>query len=98
MDPGLDRYDGEHVVTAHPLMSADEWREAYQCAWDAFYTMEHVETLMRRAAASGVKTQKILKLAFISQATLRLPSKVSRFLASPKSADNCSWDPTFLVS
>jgi hypothetical protein len=69
MDADLNRYDSEHVTTAHPLMSGQEWREAYLRAWDTFYTKEHVETLMRRAAACGIKTQKIMKLAFISHAT-----------------------------
>ena len=65
----MNRYDSEHVTMAHPLMSTEEWLEAYQQAWDTFYTMEHVETLMRRAAACGIKTQKIMKLAFFSHAT-----------------------------
>jgi hypothetical protein len=69
MDPDLNRYDSEHVTMAHPLMSAEEWLEAYQHACDTFYTMEHVETLIRRAAACDIKTQKIMKLAFSSHAT-----------------------------
>ncbi len=68
MDPDLNRYDSEHVTMDHPLMSEQEWLEAYQRAWDTFYTMEHVETLMRRAAACGIKTQKLMKLAFGSYA------------------------------
>jgi hypothetical protein len=68
MDPDLNRYDSEHVTMVHPLMSEQEWLEAYQRAWDTFYTMEHVETLMRRAAACGIKTQKLMKLAFGSYA------------------------------
>ena len=63
MDPDLNIYDLEHVTTAHPLMSADEWRRTYRQAWDAFYSPEHVETLMYRSVASGIPSRKILRLA-----------------------------------
>ena len=55
-------YDAEHVTTGHPLMSADEWRRTYHEAWAAFYTPEHVETLMRRALACGMRARKIMML------------------------------------
>jgi radical SAM superfamily enzyme YgiQ (UPF0313 family) len=32
MDPDMNKYDVEHVVTAHPKMTADEWMGAYQAA------------------------------------------------------------------
>ena len=53
MEPDLNNYDTEHVTTAHPLMSADEWRQAYSEAWRTYYDLDHVETLMRRAVASA---------------------------------------------
>jgi len=59
MDPDMNKYDTEHVTTAHPLMSAEEWQAVYLQAWHAFYTPEHVETVMRRAAACGMKPRKI---------------------------------------
>ena len=62
MDPDMNIYDAEHVTTGHPLMSADEWRQAYREAWAAFYTPEHVETLMRRAVACGIRARKIMML------------------------------------
>jgi hypothetical protein len=68
MEPDLNKYDSEHVTMAHPLMPGQALREAYLRAWDAFYTLEHVETLMRRAAACGIKTKKVMKLAFVSHA------------------------------
>lgn len=64
MDPDLNNYDLEHVTTAHPLMSSEEWFDTYCRAWKAFYTPEHLETIMRRAAASGIKPGKVMKLAF----------------------------------
>lgn len=62
MDPDMNKYDAEHVTTAHPLMSAEEWQAVYQQAWHAFYTPEHVETVMRRAAACGMRPAKLKNL------------------------------------
>jgi hypothetical protein len=62
MDPDMNNYDTEHVTTGHPLMSAEEWGDLYRRAWDVFYTPDHVETVMRRAAASGMKPRKIKNL------------------------------------
>src|SRR6476469_7853136 len=44
MDPDMNKYDLEHVVAEHPLMTAEEWHEVYRSAWDAYYTPEHMET------------------------------------------------------
>ena len=59
MDPDLNKYDAVHVTTGHPLMSAEEWRDTYRRAWDAFYDPAHVETLMRRARACRIPPRKI---------------------------------------
>ncbi len=64
MEPDLNQYDTEHVTTHHPLMSADEWRRAYREAWRSFYDRRHVETLMRRAIACGIRAGKIGVMAF----------------------------------
>ncbi len=63
MDPDMNKYDLEHVCTGHPIMSPEEFQDTYHQAWHAFYTPEHVETLMRRAVASGLKSEKLLKAA-----------------------------------
>jgi len=63
MDPDLNNYDTEHVTTAHPLMSPDEWRQTYFEAWEAFYDPAHIETLMRRAVASRIKPRKMALMA-----------------------------------
>jgi Radical SAM superfamily len=62
MDPDMNNYDTEHVTTAHPLMSSEEWIKLYRQAWHVFYTSEHIETVMHRAAASGMKPRKIKNL------------------------------------
>ena len=51
MDADLNKYDLNHRVTHHPRMSDAEWEEAYREAWHAYYTPEHMETVIRRAAA-----------------------------------------------
>jgi hypothetical protein len=54
LDPDLNKYDLEHVTTAHPRMSAEQWSKLYRDTWKEFYTLEHMETVLRRAAATGV--------------------------------------------
>ena len=58
MDEDLNRYDLNHDVTGHPKMSRDAWREAYSLAWQTYYTDEHVETILRRAIATGTSPGK----------------------------------------
>ncbi|MCC6201675.1 MAG: radical SAM protein [Gammaproteobacteria bacterium] len=62
LDPDLNNYDTEHVTADHPLMSRAEFYQTYRAAWDAFYTMDHLETTLRRAAACGISPRTIAKL------------------------------------
>ncbi len=50
MDPDLNKYDLNHRVSHHPRMSDQEWEDVYRQAWDAYYTPEHMKTVVRRAA------------------------------------------------
>lgn len=59
MHPDMNRYDGEHVVTAHPRMSQAEWQAMYERAWHLYYSPAHVATLLRRARASGIRLKRI---------------------------------------
>ncbi|WP_137178171.1 radical SAM protein [Roseomonas sp. AR75] len=52
MDPDLNKYDLNHRVAHHPRMSDTEWEDAYRSAWDAYYTPEHIRTILRRVAAN----------------------------------------------
>ncbi len=52
MDPDLNRYDLYHRVAPHPLMSDADWEEAYRAAWESFYSLDHIGTVLRRAAAN----------------------------------------------
>ena len=60
MDPDLNKYDLNHATTAHPLMSQAEWEEAYRDAWATYYSDEHVERILRRAAATRNSVGKTL--------------------------------------
>ena len=62
MEPDLNKYDAEHICTAHPKMSKAEWDAIYLEAWSLYYTREHMETLLRRAAATGVPMLSLLKV------------------------------------
>ena len=59
MDPDLNKYDLDHVCVAHATMSKAEWERAYKLAWDTYYSWEHIETIMRRAAAMDNSVGKI---------------------------------------
>lgn len=58
MDADLNKYDLNHDVTGHAIMSREEWRETYHAAWESYYTSEHVETILRRAIATGTSPGK----------------------------------------
>ena len=60
MDPDMNKYDLEHVTTGHPLMTAREWQDIYRRAWDFYYSPEHIETILRRARASGIKPVRLV--------------------------------------
>jgi hypothetical protein len=60
VDPDLNKYDLEHACTAHPIMSKETWEEVYRSAWTRYYSDEHVETIMRRAAATGLNKTKVI--------------------------------------
>ncbi len=60
MDPDMNKYDLEHVTTGHPVMTAEEWQKVYREAWDLYYSEQHIETILRRAKASGIKPVRLL--------------------------------------
>ena len=60
MDPDMNKYDLEHVTLQHPLMSEEQLQEIYDRAWHLYYSREHIETLFRRAEASGSKAHRVL--------------------------------------
>ncbi len=72
MDPDMNKYDLEHVCTSHPIMSDETWRQVYRDAWARYYTMEHVETVLRRARVSGLKLSKVLHAMTVFSGSSRI--------------------------
>jgi hypothetical protein len=72
MDGDLNRYDLEHVCTGHPRMNQLEWEGIYQEAWTLYYTPDHMKTLLKRAAVTGVPMRSLAKLLFLFATTMQL--------------------------
>ncbi|MEM7190796.1 MAG: radical SAM protein [Pseudomonadota bacterium] len=53
MDPDLNKYDLTQTVTQHPNFAPGELDAVFREAYDRYYTPEHCETVLRRAAALG---------------------------------------------
>ncbi|MBD1549157.1 B12-binding domain-containing radical SAM protein [Roseibium aggregatum] len=62
LDPDLNRYDLEHATIEHPKMSKEVWQQTYEDIWDWYYTDEHIETLMRRNMAYGIKPVRVWRM------------------------------------
>jgi len=60
MERDMNKYDLEHVCTAHGRMQHEEWQGVYRRAWLQYYSMEHIETLLRRAVADGIATKRLM--------------------------------------
>lgn len=71
LEPDMNAYDSVHVTAPHERMSKEEWFGIYHEAWNAYYTPEHVETVMRRAKQWGSRTDKVkwimLSFAYVSK-------------------------------
>ena len=72
MDPDMNKYDLEHVLTAHPVMSPEEWSGIYRDAWSIYYSDEHVATVLRRGIASGLNPRKIVDALTIFSGATRI--------------------------
>ncbi len=59
MDPDLNKYDLDHRVTHHPLMSDAEWERTYRDAWNTYYAPDHIVRVIKRAAAFGMSPGKV---------------------------------------
>ncbi|MBI4353647.1 MAG: radical SAM protein [Candidatus Omnitrophica bacterium] len=72
MDPDMNHYDLAHVTTDHQNMSRQEWQAIYHRAWDAYYTPEHVETLIRRGKTWGFPPYQMLEKLLAFHACARI--------------------------
>jgi hypothetical protein len=59
MDSDMNKYELEHVVTAHAKMTPEEWQGIYKKAWEHYYKLDHLEAVLRRAAASGIRVDRL---------------------------------------
>jgi hypothetical protein len=62
LDADMNRYDTNHVCTTHPRMSQEEWDRAYRLAWQRYYTIDHITTILRRVASSRANASNALFL------------------------------------
>ena len=69
MDADTNKYDAEHATADHPLMTTRQWEDIYQRAWHLYYTPSHIETLLRRAVATGIRTRRMSSMIFYFFAT-----------------------------
>jgi hypothetical protein len=64
MEADTNKYDAEHATADHPRMSAAQWQDIYQRAWHLYYSPAHIETLIKRAVASGMRTRRMTSMIF----------------------------------
>jgi hypothetical protein len=64
MDSDVNRYDVEHVTTAHPLMTREQWQATYDRAWHLYYSPEHIETLLKRSMINGPRPSRLASMIF----------------------------------
>jgi len=95
MDPDLNKYDLHHITAEHPRMSKEEWAYAYNESWTRYYSYEHCERVMRRAAAlrafgNVLITMTWFKASFelenchpVESGLLRLKSRLDRRSTMP---------------
>jgi radical SAM superfamily enzyme YgiQ (UPF0313 family) len=72
MDADLNVYDLEHACTAHSKMTKAEWDAIYREAWSLYYSPAHMKTLLRRAAATGIRMTSLIKLLVTFSCSVRL--------------------------
>ena len=72
MEADMNNYDLEHVCADHPIMSPETWRGVYRDAWARYYSDAHVETVLRRAAASGINPRKIVDAMTVFSGSSRI--------------------------
>jgi hypothetical protein len=65
MDPDLNKYDLEHLVSRHQTMTDEEFTATYREVWDIFYSPDHVERIMRRGAAAGIVMPRLLSMLWV---------------------------------
>jgi hypothetical protein len=65
MHPDMNMYDGEHAVALHSQMSKEAWEGVYRAVWESYFTREHMETILRRAAANDCSMSRLVSFMFL---------------------------------
>src|SRR5262245_2071557 len=76
LDPDLNKYDLNHICTTHPRMSRAEWDRAYRLAWERYYTLDHIETVLRRVAMTGANASIAMLLITWFKASIEFEKKI----------------------
>jgi tRNA A37 methylthiotransferase MiaB len=64
MDPDFNKRDSFHPTINHPLMSAEEWTEAYEEAWKTFYSKENMIKLLSKWTDSPKNYWNLMSIFF----------------------------------
>jgi radical SAM superfamily enzyme YgiQ (UPF0313 family) len=72
LEPDLNKYDNYHVTTTHARMSTEEWARVYEMAWERYYNMQQVETILRRAARCGGRASNAVFLLTWFKASIEI--------------------------
>ncbi len=64
MDPDFNKRDSFHATIKHPLMTADEWTEAYESAWKTFYSKENMIRNLSRWSNSPKNYWNLMSIFF----------------------------------
>ncbi|HMF47903.1 MAG TPA: radical SAM protein [Candidatus Saccharimonadales bacterium] len=64
MDPDFNKRDSFHATIKHPLMTADEWTEAYETAWKTFYSKENMIKSLSRWSNSPKNYWNLMSIFF----------------------------------
>jgi len=71
MDPDFNKRDSFHATIDHPHMTAEEWTEAYENSWKAFYSKENlIKILSRWSHNPGVYWNLFVNLIWYKNAAL----------------------------
>ena len=64
MDPDFNKRDSFHATIKHPLMSAEEWTDAYEKAWRTFYSKENMIRSLSRWTDSPKNYWNLMSIFF----------------------------------
>jgi radical SAM superfamily enzyme YgiQ (UPF0313 family) len=64
MDSDFNKRDSFHATIEHPLMSAEEWTEAYESAWKNFYSKENMVRSLSRWADQPKNYWNLMSIFF----------------------------------